>query len=495
MIGTASGAVLDGIGAQIVQVEADVTRGLPQFSIVGLPDSAVTESKLRIRSAIRNSGMEFPQQRITVNLWPASVRKRGAGLDLAIAVAILRASLQIPNQPALRTAFCGELGLSGKIVPVDGIINLALELRRNAVNSLYFSSEQAAAGLKIPPLRWHVVSTLQELIDDLVSPSPARILQFSNTLFHDSDSKQDMQDVVGLTNIKRALMIAAAGKHHTLIVGPPGCGKTMLAERFATILPGISDEEAIESYAILQSAGIKTMPSHRPPLRMPHHSLTTTGLIGGGNFIQPGEVTLAHHGILVLDELLEFRKKTLEALREPLVHKQIRLSRGGHHTVLPANFQLIGTLNPCSCGYYGSTSCRCTERDVTRYWSTLSGPLLDRIDMVLSIPPRQDTVDKAQGEPSKTLRQQVVQAQNLLLRKQHRTLQSSSNFLEKTLLFDFTRQAQALLQRMEDKLHVSKRGIASIEHVAQSIAAVEGEERVSIEHVEEAAALRMGFKI
>jgi magnesium chelatase family protein len=494
LLGTSLGTVTTGLDTKIVKVEADVSRGLPQFSIVGLPDSAVTESKLRIRSAIRNSGLEFPAQRITVNLSPASVRKHGAGLDLPIAIAILRASGQTPEDMVTQSAFCGELALSGAVVPVDGIVTTALGVHNAGITQFYLSQAQAHQGVSLPPMEWYAVRTLSEVVENLRKPTTRQTLQFSDNLFDDSGSFEDMSEVVGLEPIKRGLAIAAVGRHHTLVVGPPGCGKTMIAQRFPTILPRLSDNDAISVYALWQAAGIAMNPSRIPPLRMPHHSLTVSGLIGGGVTVHPGEVTLAHRGVLVLDELLEFRRHTLDALREPLVHSQIHLARAGQHLVLPADFQLLGTLNPCPCGYYGSAKCHCGERQIRQYWSVLSGPLLDRIDITLSIQNKAPSHTATPRQPTKSSEQirAEVEAARLLLRARQTGL---SHDREGLVLDDFHQEAKDLLEQVVQPLSLTKRGLKSLEKIARSISGLEQHAQVMVSDVQEALSLRSTFSM
>jgi len=488
LIGTALGTVMDGLEPRLVHVEADVSRGLPQFSIVGLPDSAVAESKLRIRSAIRNSGFMVPPQRITVNLSPASVRKRGAGLDLPIAVAILRASGQLPERNGADSAFCGELSLSGNVTGVDGIVNVALCVHRAGVKQLYLPGSQADQGVLLPPLEWIAADSLADVVHALTHPDERKRLSFSENPYVDTYPEEKMSDVLGLENVKRGLVIAAVGGHHTLIMGPPGCGKTMVAQRFPTLLPNLSDGDALACYAIWQAAGLPRKLTHRPPVRMPHHSLTSSGLIGGGSQIHPGEATLAHRGVLILDELLEFSRQTLDALREPLASRQIHLARLGNHVILPANFQLIGTLNPCPCGYHGSASCRCSQREVRQYWSALSGPLLDRVEMILSVPPqrRRSQAAAPAAKTDEELRAAVRQARENLESRPG----VKSGIGPILTLDDFDEGARSLLQRVSDNLKMSMRGLKSLERIARSISALESRTAVTASDVEEAYHLK-----
>ncbi|MCF8564738.1 YifB family Mg chelatase-like AAA ATPase [Alicyclobacillus tolerans] len=498
MVGTSLGAVLDGLEATVVKVEADVSNGLPQFAIVGLPDSAVSESKLRIRSAIKNSGLEFPSRRITVNLSPASMRKHGAGLDLAIAIAILRAIGTIPEAVPEALGFCAELNLSGNLVPVGGFVNLALAFRREHISSIVLSMQQHPQFIPIPDLHWHPFSSLKSVvhflsgkgIDELASPGEEQV---PLAAFFEEEAAGDFADVVGLPGVKRALTIAAAGKHHALLVGPPGCGKTMIAERFPGILPHLTPLAALEVYALHQAAGIQRVPSRTPPLRIPHHTLTRAGLIGGGAPPMAGEASLAHHGVLILDELLEFPRQTLDSLREPLVQQKIRLTRAGHSVVLPADFILVATMNPCPCGQRGFGECRCTDSAVQRYWSHLSGPLLDRVDIAVSVRPEDLAQTESTIQTSEQIRTRVEHARKELEARRLAafTRQPAPQGRVAPLSFeDYEDAAEHLLRRAGKGLKLSRRGIASVHRVARTIAVLDESDVVSTAHVEEALALR-----
>lgn len=503
VVGVSYGAVLEGLDAAVVKVEADVGRGLPQFSIVGLPDSAVSESKLRIRSAFHNAGLMFPKGKITVNLSPASLRKRGAGLDLAIAVAILRSSGEVPQADDSMLGFCGELSLSGSLVPVRGILHLALAFRKHHIHRLVIAREQQKDCLPLPDLEWYAFHSLGEVVDFLRTPYHTRLLpklDFPEPVFQQIDEMGDFSEVVGLKEVKRALTIAAAGRHHVLLVGPPGCGKTMIAERFPSILPPLTNLEALEVYAIHQASGLQRTDSVTPPLRSPHHSLTTAGLIGGGTPLTAGEVTLAHHGVLLLDELLEFQRPTLDALREPLTTGSVRLARAGQSTVLPASFILLGTLNPCPCGQRGFGECRCLDRAVDRYWSRLSGPLLDRIDLFVHVRPAKDgqaanlrnnPLPSERILPSRQIQNQVIGARRALFdvapEKSRPLVASVSPQRPGAALTD---TASRLLQKAALLLHLSRRGLDSVTRVAQTICLLDAEPVIGSAQIEEALAYR-----
>ncbi len=484
MIGAALGIVLDGIETIVIEVEADVSQGLPSFAIVGLPDSAVSESKQRIRAAIKNAGFPFPRQRITVNLSPASMRKRGAGLDLAIAVAILRAEGLLPADTIEPFVFCAELTLSGHLRPVDGITQLALGLRQARSANLVIASDGCAELLPVSGLSCFHASHLTELVRGLTSGQLA-VRPTSSSIWREAEDLPDFSEVQGLPDVKRGLVIAAIGSLHVLLVGPPGSGKSMLAERFRTILPPLTDEAAIQSFALHQTAGQASSPTHLPPLRMPHHSITRAGLLGGGTPLSAGEATLAHHGVLVLDEFLEFSRTVVESLREPLTEKSIRLARMGRHVTLPAAFQLVATLNPCPCGLYGYGDCRCGEQAIRQYWHKVSGPVLDRIDMSLSVPNRRRLQLEQQPTPSAVWRETVTRARTFLREREEWLERRYSTF------GDFDPSARELIGKLQEQLLLTGRGLVSVIRMARSIAALEGQTSIQSAHVQEAASYRM----
>lgn len=375
-----------GIEAPCVTVESHLSNGLPSLTLVGLPETTVREAKDRVRSAILNSHFEFPARRITLNLAPADLPKEGGRFDLAIALGILASSGQIPSEPLKEIECLGELALSGHIRPVRGVLSAALAAR-DAGRILFVPKENAEEASLAAELTVYGVATLLEVAAHFTGQAP--LLPYQSTgLLKQLEPYPDLADVQGQVAAKRALLIAASGAHNLLFTGPPGTGKTLLASRLPGILPTLTEPEALEVAAIYSIAGTKPL-THWPqrPFRNPHHTSSSAALVGGGSRPQPGEVTLAHHGVLFLDEFTEFDRRVLEVLREPLESHEIMVARAKERVLFPARFQLVAAMNPCPCGYLGDTTknCRCTPEQVQRYRSKLSGPLLDRIDLHVTV--------------------------------------------------------------------------------------------------------------
>jgi len=491
-----------GLEASLVEVQCDVARGLPSFVIVGLPDKEVQESRERIRSAIKNAGYEFPPRRITANLAPADVRKEGVGLDLPLALAILQATGQLEAERLEDYLFLGELSLDGELRAVKGVLPIALAAKEAEIKRLALPAENAleaavVEGLEVLPLR-----SLQEAIALLQGELEVQPFRFDREGYFRLEGLPgpDLSEIHGQEQAKRALEIAAAGGHNVLMVGPPGSGKSMLARRLPTILPRLSFAKAVEVTKIYSIMGLlsPTEPLvRRRPFRSPHHTISYAGMVGGGHGVpKPGEISLAHHGVLFLDELPEFSRDVLEALRQPLEDRQITISRAATAVTFPANFTLVAAMNPCACTRRDPRgNCICTPQEVRSYWRKISGPFLDRIDIFIEVPrlTKEELMGKPTGEPSATIRARVERARQVQRERFAGTAISTNAQMGVKEIERFCRLStagEALLAGAVDRFALSARAYHRILKVARTIAYLDGSEGIREEHLAEAIQYR-----
>ena len=503
MLARLESAAVFGVDAYPVHVEVDVGLGLPFFRMVGLPDASVRESRDRVRAAIRNSGFDFPPHRVTINLAPADVRKAGSAFDLPIALGILAAEGVLRSEDLSQIVLVGELSLDGTIHSARGVLPIAAAARKRGASALLLPALNAAEAAVVGGLRLLPVRTLIEAVDLLNQPAsqwPQTLAPALASSTGAHDGGLDLRDLRGQAVARRALEIAAAGGHNLLMIGSPGSGKTMLARRLPGILPSLSFDEALECTAIHSVAG--TLPLGvglllDRPFRAPHHTISDVALVGGGAQPRPGEISLAHHGVLFLDEMPEFSRHVLDVLRQPLEEGRISIARAARTVSFPARFVLVAAMNPCPCGYRGDPkrACRCTPQQVSKYRGRLSGPLLDRIDLIVDVQPVAitDLTGDAIGEASAPVRARVIAARERQLARPGRAGRLNANVhgrsFERVCALDHV--GRRLLERSAERLHLSARGFHRVLKVARTIADLAGAAAIATDHLAEALQYRM----
>ncbi len=502
MISMLNSTALCGIDGYIVDVETDISNGMPGFDIVGLPDAAVKESKERIRAAVKNTGLTFPSKRITVNLAPADIRKEGAHFDLPIALGILAASEQLDGNKCQDAIFLGELSLNGDLRRINGVLPMVISAYQKGIRKVFLPLENANEAAVIEGVQVFGAKSLEEILSHFIGKKEIlpTVVDVATLLENQDRVKYDFSEVKGQEFVKRALEIAAAGGHNVLMIGPPGSGKTMIAQRIPSILPDMTFEESLEVTKVHSIAGSLSASSplvSERPFRHPHHTISSVGLSGGGTNPKPGEISLSHNGVLFMDELPEFRRDALEAMRQPLEDGEVTITRAGGTATYPCSVMLVASMNPCPCGYYGDRNreCTCTQSQILKYMGKISGPMLDRIDLHIEVPSvKYDELEtKEKGESSAEIKMRVDKARKIQTQRYKDAGVYSNSQLTPELMTKYCAlgdEANTLLRQAFESLGLSARAHNRILKVARTIADLAGSQNIEVEHIAEAIQYR-----